>query len=107
MTMLEYHVAYYRIEDGWYMAKVLDFPGAVTQGRTLHSARRMIKDSLQGLAEFIIKKGEPLPQPNRQAKDKKAAYQEKLVLRVYSEMEDPTDEKAKTTKAPSAARVRL
>jgi len=23
--MLEYHAAYYPIEDGWYMAKVLDF----------------------------------------------------------------------------------
>jgi hypothetical protein len=27
--MLEYHAAYYEIEDGWYMAKMLDFPGVV------------------------------------------------------------------------------
>ena len=29
--MLEYHAAYYQVEDGWYMAQVLDFPGVVTQ----------------------------------------------------------------------------
>jgi hypothetical protein len=31
-TMLEYHAAYYEIEDGWYLAKILDFPGAIRPG---------------------------------------------------------------------------
>ncbi len=104
--MLGYHAAYYIIEDGWYMAKVLDFPGAVSQGRTLQSARRMIRDALAGLAEFILKKGEPLPKPNPRARDKTAAYQEKITLRVDCQT-GPNNEKTKASQAPSAARVRL
>ena len=104
--MLEYHAAYYEIEDGWYLAKVLDFPGAVTQGRTLSSARRMILDSLEGLAEFIVRKGEPLPKPNSQAADKKAAFQERILLTVRCRR-NSKHEKTKTPPAPSAARVRL
>lgn len=38
----ENRAADFPIEDGWYMAKVLDFPGAVSQGRTLKSARRQL-----------------------------------------------------------------
>jgi predicted RNase H-like HicB family nuclease len=102
--MLQYHAAYYEIEDGWYMAKVLDFPGAVSQGRTLRSARRMIRDALAGLAEFILEKGEPLPRPNPRARDKTAANQEPITLRVACQA-GPTDEKAKASPAPSAARV--
>jgi predicted RNase H-like HicB family nuclease len=50
--MLEYHGAYFKIEDGWYMAQVLEFPGVVTQGRTLNSARRMVRDALRDMAEW-------------------------------------------------------
>ncbi len=56
--MLEYHAAYYEIEDGWFMARVLDFPGALSQGRTLQSTRRMIRDALRGLAEEIAQLAE-------------------------------------------------
>ena len=104
--MLEYHAAYYEIEDGWYMAKVLDFPGAVSQGRTLRSARRMIRDSLQGLAEFILEKGEVLPKPNPKARDKAAAYEEKLRL-TFTCSAGPADEKAKASATSAATRVRL
>jgi predicted RNase H-like HicB family nuclease len=104
--MLEYHAAYYPIEDGWYMAKVLDFPGAVSQGRTLPSARRMIRDSLEGLAEFILEKGERLPKPNPRAKDGKAVYQEKIVLDVQRRT-GRSDETKRTPSTSSAARVRL
>ena len=62
--MLEYHAAYYEIEDGWYMAEVLDFPGAISQGKTLRSARRMIRDALRVLAECCWDEGKPLPAPN-------------------------------------------
>ena len=104
--MLEYHAAYYPIEDSWYMAKVLDFPGAVSQGRTLRSARKMIRDSLEGLAEFILKKGEPLPKPNHRARDRKAAFQEKIALTIECQA-GPDDEETKAAQAPAAARVRL
>jgi predicted RNase H-like HicB family nuclease len=104
--MLQYHAAYYEIEDGWYMAKILDFPGAVSQGRTLRSTRRMIRDSLAGLAKFIVENGEPLPRPNAKAKDKLAAFEETISLKIRCQTE-PTNETAKATATPSAKRVRL
>jgi predicted RNase H-like HicB family nuclease len=78
--MIVYHAAYYTIEDGWYLAKVLDFPGAVSQGSNLRSARHMLRDSLRGLAEYILEKGEALPRPNPRAKDRKAVFQETIRL---------------------------
>lgn len=81
--MLEYHAAYYRHDDSpWIMAKVLDFPGTVSQGRTLRSARRMIRDALQLMAECLVERGEPLPRPIRNAKDKKAIFVEPIRLQV-------------------------
>jgi predicted RNase H-like HicB family nuclease len=104
--MLKYHAAYYKIEDGWYMAKVLDFPGAVSQGRTLRSARAMIRDSLAGLAEFVVEKGERLPSPDPHAYDGTAEFQEKLGLSFEALVGD-VNEKAKVRSTSSAARVRL
>ncbi len=82
VTMLEYHAAYYQIEDGWYMATVLDFPGVITQGRTLKSARTMVKDALQLRAEVTLEEGQPLPRPNPKAKDKKALIVKPIHLQV-------------------------
>lgn len=79
--MLKYHAAYYRGESGWIVAKVLDFPGALSQGRTLNSARRMIRDALRLMAETLIEEGEPLPLPKPGAKDKQAVFQELIPLR--------------------------
>jgi predicted RNase H-like HicB family nuclease len=83
--MLEYHAAYYKVEDGWYMAKVLDFPGVLTQGRTLKSARRMIRDALRLMAEGLVEEGQPLPRPNPRAADKKAEHQEAITLRIRAQ----------------------
>lgn len=83
--MLKYHAAYYRQEDGWYVAEVLDFPGAVSQGRTLNSARRMIRDALRLLAETTIEQGNPLPRPNPRARDKKADFTETIPLRIRAQ----------------------
>ena len=80
--MLEYHAAYYRIEDGWFMACVLDFPGAISQGKTLKSAQRMVRDALRTMAECTLEMGESLPKPNPKAKDKKAVYSETIPLRI-------------------------
>jgi predicted RNase H-like HicB family nuclease len=80
--MLEYHAAYYEIEDGWYMAKVLDFPGVVSQGRTLRSARVMIRDALRSMAAWYLEDGQPLPKPSPRARDRKAAFQETIPLRA-------------------------
>jgi predicted RNase H-like HicB family nuclease len=83
--MLEYHAAYYEIEDGWYMAKVLDFPGALSQGRTLKSAQRMIRDALRLMAEGRVEEGKPLPRPNPRATDKQAAFLETIPLRIRAQ----------------------
>jgi predicted RNase H-like HicB family nuclease len=80
--MLEYHAAYYAIEDGWYMAKVLDFPGVLSQGKTLRSARVMIRDALRTMASCRLEEGEPLPQPQEGATNPNAVFQETIPLRV-------------------------
>jgi predicted RNase H-like HicB family nuclease len=84
--MLEYHAAYYEIEDGWFMATVLDFPGVVTQGRTLDKARRMLNDALREMTEWLLEDGQPLPRPDPAATDKNAALTEpiRLIIRARS-----------------------
>jgi predicted RNase H-like HicB family nuclease len=82
MTTLKYHAAYYRQDDGWYVADVLDFPGALSQGRTLKEAKWMIRDALKLLAECMIEEGQPLPKPNLRARDKNADLVETIPLRV-------------------------
>ena len=104
--MLEYHACYYQIEDGWYLAKVVDFPGAVSQGRTLKSARRMIRDSLKGLADFVLEKGEPLPRPDPGAADSAAVYSETIRLKVRSQT-GALNEKTRPAQALAKARVRI
>jgi predicted RNase H-like HicB family nuclease len=76
--MLEYHAAYYPFEDGWYMAKVLDFPGVVTQGKTLQAAKKMLRSALQDMADWHMDDGRPFPLPNSKVKDKKAALVEPI-----------------------------
>ena len=104
--MLDYHAAYYEIEDGWYLAKVLDFPGAVSQGRSLKSARGMIRDSLKGLADFILEKGEPLPRPDPFANDPTAVLNETIRLRTRSQA-GSFNETKKARPASRKARLRL
>lgn len=82
--MLKYHAAYYRDEDGWYIVSLLDFPGVNSQGKNLKEARYMIKDALKLMAECYLEEARPLPKPNPRARDKKAAYQEKIVLEVHA-----------------------
>lgn len=81
--MLKYHAAYYQGESDWIVAKVLDFPGALSQGRTLNSARKMIRDALRLMAETLIEEGASLPKPNAKAKDRKAIYQEMIPVRIH------------------------
>jgi predicted RNase H-like HicB family nuclease len=80
--MLEYHAAYYKVEGGWYFVEILDFPGVLSQGRTLRSAQRMIRDALRMMAEALVEEGKPLPRPNPRAKGKKADFEETIPLRI-------------------------
>ncbi len=72
--MLEYHAAYFEGEDGWIVAEILDFPGALSQGKTLQSARKMLRDALRVMAQTLIEDGQSLPRPNPRAKDKKGSF---------------------------------
>ncbi len=80
--MLEYHAAYYPIEDGYYFVKLLDFPGVITQGKNLDNARYMIRDALKLMAEHFLEGGRSLPPPNPRARDKKAELIEPVYLSV-------------------------
>ena len=84
--MLKYHAAYYQGESGWVVAKVLDFPGALSQGRTLASARRMIRDALRLMAETLIEESERLPRPNPRAKDKGTCFRPRAGLKYYENL---------------------
>jgi len=97
--MLEYHAAYYQIEDGWFLVRVLDFPGTNSQGKNLENARVMIRDALRLMAECTLELGKPLPRPNPRARDKKAVLIEPIRLGVRTLTVKP-DEKKKTAPAP-------
>jgi len=87
--MLQYHSAYYLIEDGWYMARVLDFPGVISQGRNLDHARKMIKDALSLMAEHKLEQGEILPKPNPRVRDRKAVLTEPINLKIRASFAAP------------------
>ncbi|MBI2301698.1 MAG: type II toxin-antitoxin system HicB family antitoxin [Armatimonadetes bacterium] len=47
--MAEYHVRFSDGRDGWVIARTLELPGAVSQGRTVEEAREMIEDAIAEL----------------------------------------------------------
>lgn len=51
MEELGFTVTYTPIEDGWYMAQVVEFLGAVTSGQTLEGARENVRDAVRELLE--------------------------------------------------------
>ena len=80
--MLEYHAAYYKQASAWYVVELLDFPGVLSQGKTLKSTRGMIRDALKLMAECYVEEGKPLPRPNVRAKARKADYTEPVALSI-------------------------
>jgi predicted RNase H-like HicB family nuclease len=82
--MIAYKAAYKRIEDGWYFARVIDFPGANSQGRTLNRARVMLADALQLMAESCILDGTPFPRPDPNAHDNDADVIEPIFLNIQT-----------------------
>lgn len=85
--MIEYKAAFYEDrENGWFLAKVLDFPGVVTQGRTLDKARRMLNDALHEMIAWLLEEGQPLPHPDPTVSDPSADVREpiRLIIRVRS-----------------------
>jgi predicted RNase H-like HicB family nuclease len=44
-------VAFRQIEDGWWFARCMEVPEAITQGETLDEARENIKDAIRLILE--------------------------------------------------------
>jgi predicted RNase H-like HicB family nuclease len=87
VKVLTYTAAYYDDRgSGWVTAKVLDFPGVVSQGRTLEKARRMLSDALGEMTEWLLEEGHPLPRPDPAAADPAATVVEpiRLIIRARS-----------------------
>lgn len=85
--MIEYKAAFYEDrKNGWFLAKVLDFPGVATQGRTLDKARQMLREGLREMSEWLLGDGQSLPHPNPDVSDPGADVIEpiQLFIRVRS-----------------------
>jgi predicted RNase H-like HicB family nuclease len=67
------------LDDGVH-AEVLDFPGAISCGRDLDEARRLLRSALTDMAEDTLQRGEALPQPNPAATDSESDLEEPIHL---------------------------
>lgn len=72
--------AMYKYLDGGVHAEVLDFPGAITCGKDLAEARRLLSSVLVDMAETNILLGEALPRPNPKATDSESDIEEPIYL---------------------------
>ena len=79
--MLTYKAAYQFVEGGVH-AHVLDFPGAITCGADLESARRLLASALLDLAGLCLERGEALPVPDPALTDPEADIEEPLHLHL-------------------------
>jgi predicted RNase H-like HicB family nuclease len=77
--MITYKAAY-TFEDGIYLGEVLDFPGAVSSGKSLDEARRNLAGALLDMAETNLELGEALPRPNPASSKPDADIQEPIYL---------------------------
>jgi predicted RNase H-like HicB family nuclease len=50
-TARGFNVIFQEIEDGWYFARCLEVPEAITQGATLEEARENIRDAISLILE--------------------------------------------------------
>ena len=77
--MITYRAMYKYLDDAVH-AEVLDFPGAITCGRDLEEARRLLRSALADMAETTLQHGEPLPLPNESATDPESDLEEPIHL---------------------------
>ena len=77
--MLTYRAMYKFLEDGVH-AEVLDFPGAISFGEDLATARKMLASALVDMAETILLLGEPLPRPDPSCSDPESDLEEPIHL---------------------------
>ena len=78
--MLTYKAMYKFLDGGQVHGEVIDFPGAITSGRSLDEARALLASALQDMAETTILAGEALPRPDDTASDPEADIEEPIHL---------------------------
>ena len=81
--MLTYKAAYYFEDDaehGWVSGHVVDFSAAISQGRGLDAARRMLAAALVDVAETYVLDGRSLPAPDPTQSDPDADLEEPIYL---------------------------
>ncbi len=81
--MITYRAMYKYLDDGVH-AEVLDFPGAMTSGRDLDDARRLLRSALADMAEEALRRGEALPHPNPSATDTESDLEEPIYLLLHA-----------------------
>ena len=77
--MLTYKAMFKHLPEGVH-AEVIDFPEAISFGRDLEDARRMLASALVDMAETNLLHGEPLPQPDPTCTDPDADLEEPIHL---------------------------
>ena len=77
--MITYKAMFIFDEDGVH-AEVLDFPGAISCGKDLDEARRMVASALEDMAETYVLMGRPLPLPDPSISDPEADLVEPVHL---------------------------
>lgn len=77
--MLTYRAMYKFLDDAVH-GEVLDFPGAITAGRDLEDARRLLGSALVDMAETHLLQGKPLPLPDPSCTDPDADIEEPIHL---------------------------
>ena len=77
--MITYRAMYKYLDDGVH-AEVLDFPGAISCGRDLDEARRLLRSALADMAEEALRRGETLPQPDPSSTDAESDLEEPIHL---------------------------
>jgi predicted RNase H-like HicB family nuclease len=50
--VVSFNVVYEDVEDGWVMARVVEKPAAISQGRTREEARENVRDALRTVLLF-------------------------------------------------------
>jgi predicted RNase H-like HicB family nuclease len=77
--MVTYKAMYKHLDSGVH-GEVIDFPGVITWGMDLESARRLLASALIDMAETNLLYGEPLPQPDPSTTDPGADFEEPITL---------------------------
>jgi predicted RNase H-like HicB family nuclease len=77
--MIAYRAMFKFLDDGVH-AEVLDFPGAISAGRDIDEARRLLRSALADMAEISLQRGEPLPLPNPASTDPESDLEEPIYL---------------------------